>query len=73
MRVSANRMPALTDKHLASVRFPSEIADLHPIEKITPINPIGQQQQTAATTLQMKKSGKRTFLAFFGLDKAFVM
>ena len=57
MKDNVNKIPAVSDKYLACLRFPADFAELHSTENRTPINPIGQQQQRDANMLHAKKSG----------------
>ena len=57
MTDNVNMMAAVTDKHCDSLRFPSDFADLHISENISPIQPIGQQQKALANMLCSMKSG----------------
>ena len=57
MKEQVNNSPAVMEKHSAWFRLPADFADLHNIENIIPINPIGQQQQRHAIMLRPMKSG----------------
>ena len=46
-RESVNRTLAVTDRHVASFRFPADFAHWHNSENMSPMNAMGKQQKRA--------------------------